>query len=385
MSRKIGTELRYGTAEEAGMLQERLDIAKNLTKKWVDQDILNSAVHLVARHGIIVLHEAFGKVTYEPDSSLAELDTIYLMTSLTKPVTAASLMCLVEDGLVGINHPVVDYIPEFVGDGKDKVLVRQLLTHTSGITDEDTGKYIESKRGKVEIPTCEPTQHPQLNEFYFLMYDVPLSFPTGKEMQYADWNYNLIGEIVRRVSGKSLESFTRERIFVKLGMNNSYFEPPNEIKSRIAIPINMFPPDSIEGVTNLPSGCCGLITTAMDMAIFTRMFLNKGMYGDKRIISPPSVYEMTHNQIPGIPAKYGDEYFPEANWSYGWGMARGWFDGGVMHSPKAFSHGGWGTCYLWGDPEYNLVGAFFATSNNAERGYREHGLFVNVVMSAIDD
>ena len=56
-----------------------------------------------------------------------------------------------------------------------------------------------------------------------------------------------------------------------------------------------------------------------------------------------------------------------------------------MHSPKAFGHGGWGAVYLWGDPEYDLVGAFFAASNNAERGYREHGLFVNVVMSAIDD
>jgi serine-type D-Ala-D-Ala carboxypeptidase len=359
MSKKTGTPLRYGTTEEAGMLPERLQVAKDITQKWVDQGTLNSVVALVARHGVIVLHDAFGKVTYEQDSPPAELNTLYGLASLTKPVAASALMCLVEDGLVGLNHPVVDYIPEFVGEGKDKVLIKQLLTHTSGIADEDVGKHIESKKGKVEIPPCEPTQHPQFNEAFFLMYDVPLSYLTGKEMQYSGWGYNVIGEIIRRVSGKLLDDFAKERIFNKLGMKDSDYKTP--------------------------AGAGGLHSTAMDMAIFMQMFLNKGIYGENRILCPSSVYEMTHNQIPGIGAKYGDEFFPEANWCYGWAMSRQWFDEGVMHSSKAFGHGGWGTTYLWGDPDYDLVGAFFAVSNNLEKGYREHGLFVNVVMSAIND
>ncbi len=382
MSKNTGLQLRYGTPGEAGMLPDRLDIAKQLTEKWVNQGILNSAVTLVARHGVIVLHEAFGKVTYEPDSSLAELDTLYLMTSLTKPVTATALICLVEDGLVGLNCPVVDYIPEFVGEGKDKVLMRQLLTHTSGIDDEDVGKHVESKRGKVEIPPCEPTQHPKLNERFFLMYDVPLSYTPGKEMRYADRNYDLIGEIIRRVSKNSLDSFARERIFDRLGMNNSYFAPSGSVKHRIAIPsTDILPSFNLNAMT--PSGCCGLATTAMDMAMFTQMFLNKGVYGDKRIISPPSAYEMTINQIPGISATWGDDFFPEANWSYGWAVDKDWWDSGSLQSSKTFWHGGWGTCYLWGDPVYDIVGAFFATSNN-KRGYTESGLFTNTVMSAIE-
>lgn len=384
MDKRTGLQLKAGMPEEAGMLSERLQIAKDLTQKWIDQGTLNSAVILLARHGVVVLHEAYGKVTYEPDPPSAELDTLYLMTSLTKPVTAASLMCLVEDGLVGLNHPVVDYIPEFTGEGKDKVLVRQLLTHTSGLVDDDVYKYIGDKRGKVDIPPCEPTQHPRLNESYYLMHDIPLSFTTGKEMQYADWNYNLIGEIIRRISKKSLESFTKERIFDKLGMKNSYFETPQELKNRIAIPSNMFTPKIIEEIIELPTGSGGLVTTAMDMSVFTQMFLNKGIYGDKKIISPPSAYEMTINQIPGISARWGDEFFPEANWGYGWAVDKGWWDSGSLQSSKTFWHGGWGTCYLWGDPVYDIVGAFFATSNN-ERGYMESGLFTNAVMSAIDD
>jgi CubicO group peptidase (beta-lactamase class C family) len=380
MGKKTGAELKYGTAEEAGMSQERLDIAKHLTKKWIDQDILNSAVILAARYGVIVLHESFGKLTYEPDSPLAGLDTLYLMASLTKPVTATTLMCLVEDGLVGICHPVVDYIPEFIGEGKNKVLIKHLLTHTSGIGGGDVYKHIESKRGKVEIPHCEPTQHPQLNEDFFLMYDAPLSYATGKEMQYDGWNYSLIGEIIRRVSGKSLGDFTKERVFDKLGMKDSYYGIPSDNRrNRVAkASTKLVPTEWNEDL--LPNGRVGLVSTVMDMAIFTQMFLNKGAYGDEKVLCPSSVYE-----IPGIGARYGEEFFSEANWSYGWSMSRYWFDEGSMHSPKSFGHGGWGTVYLWGDPEYDLVGAFFATSNNAERSYREHGLFVNVVMSAIDD
>lgn len=380
MSKKTGLQLRYGTAEEAGMLQERLDIAKNLTKKWVDQDILNSAVILVARHGVVVLHEAFGKINYKPDSPSAELDTLYLMSSLVKPVTATALMCLVEDGLVGLIHPVVDYIPEFVGEGKDKVLVRQLLTHTSGIDNEEVSKHIESKRGKVEIPPCEPTQHPKINENLFLMYDAPLSCTVGKEMRYSDWGYGLIDEIVRRVSGKSIDSFIRERIFDKLGMKDSYYRIPDYVRNRVArCSVKLVGENAEEWIP------LDFTTTTMDMAIFMQTFLNRGIYGENRILCSSSVYEMTHNQIPGISARWGDEFFPEANWCYGWAISRQWFDEGSMHSSKAFGHGGWGTCYLWGDPDYDLVGAFFTTSNNAERSYREPGLFVNVVMSAIND
>ena len=337
MSKKIGTQLRYGTAEEAGMLPDRLDIAKQLTEKWVDQDILNSAVVLVARHGVIVLHEAFGKINYKPDSPPAELDTLYLMASLGKPVIATALMCLVEDGLIRLDDPVVDYIPEFIGEGKDKVLVKQLLTHTSGISDEDFNKHAESKRGKVEIPPCEPTQHPKINENLFLRYDAPLSYATGKEMRYSSWGYSLIGEIVRRISGKPLDSFIEERIFDKLGMKDSHWRTPNHVMNRVARRSVKLIGENEEEFIPL----C-FATTTMDMAIFMQMFVNKGIYSENRILCSSSVFEMTRNQIPGIGARYGDEIFPEANWSYGWGMSRQWFDEGVMHSPKAFGHGGWG-------------------------------------------
>ncbi len=381
-------KLRYGMPEEAGMLPERLDVAGELTKRWVEQNILNSAVILVARRGTIVLHEAFGRLNFEPDSPPIGLDTIYLMTSLTKPVTATALLCLVEDGLVGLNHPVVDYIPEFVGEGKEKVMVRQLLTHTSGITDQDVEKHSAEKRNKVNVPACDDTQHPILNEYLFLGYDAPLSLMPDKEMRYCNYNYDLVGEIIRRVSGMSMDRFVTDRIFEKLGMSDSHYGTPEYKRNRIAVRSDRLTErvkwsDSL--LRDWRSGSSGMTSTALDMSIFAQMFLNKGVYDNERILSQSSAAIMTQNQIPGIGAIYRDQIIPKACWGYGWSIIgeKNAIDRGSLRSSKSFGHGGWGTVYLWCDPIYEIIGAFFSTSNNAERTYKESGLFENIVMSSI--
>jgi len=383
----MNTTLRSGTPEEAGMFPERLQVAKNTSKKWVDQGILPALVILVARHGVIVLHEAFGKVKRIPESPPTELDTIFMMTSLSKPVTGAALMCLVEDGLVGLNTPVADYIPEFSGENKDKVMVNHLMTHTSGMT-EDIYKYHESKKGTVEVPPAESTQHPTFNKSLFTMYDAPLNISPGEMMSYCDYNFDLIGEIIRRVSGKSLDAFVRERIFGPLEMKDSYYETPDSVKPRVAQRIvEVVREGTDEKVTEYPSGGWGLISSAMDMASFTQMFLNKGMYGDKRVLSPASAHEMTRNQLPGVKAKFKDEILSEANWGLGWGVygTKDWFTCGDLPSSESFWHGGWGTCYLWADPVCDIVGAFFSVTTRSKMSYRESGLFTNMITAAVMD
>ena len=139
----MDNKLRYGTPEEAGMSPGKIQQARDLVEEWSKQEQYPAIVVLVARRGVIVLHEAFGKLTPEPDSPPLELDSIFPLTSQTKPITATLAMSLVEDGLISLNHPVVDYIPEFVGENKDKIMVHHLLTHTSGLAWGDMEEHVE--------------------------------------------------------------------------------------------------------------------------------------------------------------------------------------------------------------------------------------------------
>src|SRR4051794_26033125 len=110
--------LREGTPEEAGMSTARMQRVADLTRGWVERGPLRALVVAIVRRGILVLHEAYGTLGPEPDSPPVTRDSIFALKSLSKPITATAIMVLVEDGLLGLNRPVVDYIPEFIGAGK---------------------------------------------------------------------------------------------------------------------------------------------------------------------------------------------------------------------------------------------------------------------------
>ena len=117
-----------------------------------------------------MLHEAFGRLTPDDNAPPVKRDTIYPLSSLTKPITATAAMLLVEDGLLGLQRPVSEYLPEFSGEGKQAVMVHHLLTHTSGLREQDVNAHAAKKRGVVAIPPPEETQHPWINEDLFLGY-----------------------------------------------------------------------------------------------------------------------------------------------------------------------------------------------------------------------
>src|SRR5207245_1366117 len=148
-------------------------------------------------------------------------DTIYPLSSLTKPIIATAAMLLVEDGLLGLQRPVSEYLPELSGEGKQAVMVHHLLTHTSGLRDQDVNAHAAKKKDVLAIHHPEATQHSWINEYLFLRYDAPLGKPPGVEMFYCNYGYMLLGEIVRRVSGQALADFARARIFEPLGMQDT--------------------------------------------------------------------------------------------------------------------------------------------------------------------
>src|SRR5690349_3333994 len=125
-------QLRHGTADEVGMLPERVAHVRDLCARWVKSGHTPTLGVCVARRGTIVLHETFGVLGPGPDSPRLGPDALYPAMSITKTVTATLAMQLVEDGILGINRPAKDYLPEMAGDGVEDILVHHLLTHTTG-------------------------------------------------------------------------------------------------------------------------------------------------------------------------------------------------------------------------------------------------------------
>ena len=359
-------KLRTGTPGEAGMSPQRVRHVVDLARGWVEEGITPALVVLVARRGVIVLHEAFGRLGPEPDAPPLPRDAIFPLCSLSKPITATAAMILVEEGLLGLNRPVQWYLPEFVGEGKEQVCVHHLLTHTSGLKEEDWFAHVESDRATVGIPPPAPTTHPFVHEWLFPAYDMPLWKAPGTEMSYCDLNYELLGEIVQRVSGQSLADFTRERIFQPLGMADTSWGVPEALKLRLV----RRAADEVDAdlmaqfrLGEVPWACGGACSTALDVAVFGQMFLNRGAYGEARVLSPATVAAMTRNQIPGISGRMDEEFFPEASWGLGWsihGSNKTLRYAEPLQSPQSFCHGGGGGVMLWVDPVYELVMAYFS-------------------------
>jgi CubicO group peptidase (beta-lactamase class C family) len=385
------TTLLPGNPEDVGMSRQQLQRVRELAGGWLEQGLIQGLVALVARRGQIVLYERFGRQLPEMDSPLVALDSIFPMASITKIFTATAVMLLVEEGRVGLNRRVREYVPEFAGEGKDAILVRHLLTHTSGIDEDQLEAYAKERLG-IAIPTTEATLHPLMNEYLVLRYDCPLSKPPGAEMSYADFNLELAGEIVRRVTGKSLADFAGSRIFEPLGMTDTHYcraDVPRERRAWRGPSLEDPWRDALE-VERIVQGASRSWATAMDMAIFCQMFLNQGAYGDVRILSPASVAEMTRNQIPGVSATFLNETFPEASWGLGWSI-HGNKTGlcGTLYSPEAFEHWGAGGAYVWVDPLYDLVGIYLAAApdphSDEGKAMWRNDIFTDAVTAAVVD
>ncbi len=321
-------ELRPGTPKEAGMLPEQIDRARDLCAGWVKSGHTPAIVALVARRGVIVLHEAFGKLRPEADSPPVRLDTVFPVTSITKPMTATLVMCLVEDGLLGLNRPVVDYLPEMCGEGTDQILVHHLLTHTSGFNEEEIEPYTEQKmsEGSVEIGPHEPTQHPLIHSFLTLRWSAPLWKPPGAEL-----------------------------------------------------------------VEEIPAAFGGVFSTAMNLAIFGQTFLNGGRYGSTRLLSGPSVAAMTRDQNPGIGMEFAGRWYEDSAYGYGWFVHTGGvfpYVNGSLWSLGSFAHSGVSGGLLWVDPVEGIVGVYLEVLMQQVKELLplwNADLFQNVVTSAVED
>lgn len=396
------TELRYGTSAEAGMLPEQVERARAVAERLVKEGETPSLIVLAARRGVIFLHEAFGALRPGDDASPLERDSIFPLSSLTKPITATLVLGLVEDGLIGLNRPAVEYLPELCGEGTGEILVHHLLTHTSGFEIEALNTFVVPRFLEgIEFPPCPPTQHPLIHEVLELFWPAPVHERPGQHMYYANHNYELLGEIVRRVGGRPITNLAQERVFGPLGMTDSYYVVPESVEPRIV----KRAPDAagaqslhkyMQGIDSrqmqeTPYAGGGMFSTARDLAAFGQAFLCGGRYGSARILSRPSVEAMTRNQIPGVPADIRDEHHDEASWGYGWMVEshEKWVSNtGSLIEPGTYGHGGGGGVMLWVDPPNEIVGVYLSVAKQG-KGPEDQiwylDLFQNAVTSAVED
>src|SRR5262245_19836120 len=217
--------LKEGPPESVGMDPLRVTRLRELCSGWVKSGDTPSLVVLVARRGTIVLHEAFGVRHHEDTTPTLKPDSIFPIASLTKPMTAALVMCLVEDGLIGLNRPFIEYIPELDVpgvQGLEEARVADLLSHTSGIEDLQWATFINAAAAKSpDLPPPEAGQHSAINRRIRLAAGAPLARRPGSAMIYSNFGYHLLADIVRRVSGLPFWQFARSRLFEPLGIRDS--------------------------------------------------------------------------------------------------------------------------------------------------------------------
>lgn len=389
-------ELTNGTAEEAKVSPAVVELIRTRAIAWVEEGIHQGMVLLAAREGIIFFHEAFGLQTPGENGRPMPLDAIFPLASVSKVITSTAAMVLVEEGLLGLNRPVQEYIPEFIGEDKENVLVYQLMTHTSGIPDDEAVWAIVDERmaSGEEIPPAESNEHPEVHQIVQYGLDIPLATSPGEIMVYSSYGIQLVGEIIRRVSGQSLEDFSRERLFDPLGMKDTTYVVPQSLRSRVVIRPDHAPyPDlNKPEVQERPSPSSGAYSTAMDMATFGQMYLNEGSYGDVRVLSPMAIRAMTRNQIPGIRAQIFEEKFPEGGWGLGWSINLGYKGqtyGEQLVPTSAYGHGGAGGIHIWMDPVNDIVGIYFSIvmsnreSDQPNDPISNSDLFMNMIAAAL--
>ncbi len=319
--------------QEMGLPEDAFRETEQVLADYVEKKAFPGAALVVGYRGSVVLDTAAGRLDYSNASAAVTGDTIYDLASVSKAVaTTSAAMMLVESGRLLLNAPVQDYLPEFKGEGKEKIKVIDLLTHSAGLP-AFKPLYLEAKG---------------YNAILKLIFDVPLEYAPGTKSVYSDFSMILAGEIIARASARPLEKILADRLFGPLGMKSTEYRPAKNLLPRIA-PTEDDPwrnriirgevHDENAFAMGGVAGHAGLFSTAHDLAIFAQTLLNRGFYDHRRYFNPETIARFT--------ALQGS---PEGGRGLGWGkpVPGKWTE--RVFSPQAFGHTGFTGTSIWIDP-----------------------------------
>jgi uncharacterized protein YbbC (DUF1343 family)/CubicO group peptidase (beta-lactamase class C family) len=307
-----------------------LSVIDSIVQEAIRDGQIPGAVVLVGHDGQVIYRKAFGERSLEPRREAMTVDTIFDLASLTKVVaTTTAVMQLVQKGQIRVNEPVAKYIPEFAENGKEEITIRELLTHFSGLPqDLDLSQPWEGREAGLRMAYAEK----------------PIYAP-GSRFLYSDVNFIVLGALVERVSGMSLQDYCEKNIFVPLKMTRTRFLPPASWLPKIA-PTQYDEHDKmLRGVVHDPTvrrmggvaGQAGLFSTADDLAKFAQALL-----GGSTILSPLMVEKMTTPQQPPT---------SEVLRGFGWDIDSPYSSNrGDLLPVGSFGHTGFTGTSLWIDP-----------------------------------
>jgi CubicO group peptidase (beta-lactamase class C family) len=364
---------------------ERLQRIDKLLQQYIDSGWIKGADALIARNGKIVYYRAFGFADAEQKLKM-KTNSIFRIASQTKAITSVAVMMLFEEGKFLLDDPISKYIPAFAHpkvlaefNPKDstyttinanrEITIRDLLTHTSGIDYAQIGsnnmKAIYAKAG---LQAGFVSDKILLADAINKLATLPLAHQPGQRFTYG-LNTDVLGYLVEKVSGESLDRFFKERIFDPLGMNDTYFYLPQKKYSRL---VAVYTPDkqqhlikwnaeTFPGISvDYPivngtyyAGGAGLSSTILDYATFLQMLLNKGEYNGRRLLSRHTVDLMTANQI-------GDLNVEKDKFGLGFQVTTEKGQAIFGQTEGSFSWGGFYGTTFWADPKEHLVCLFFA-------------------------
>jgi CubicO group peptidase (beta-lactamase class C family) len=321
-----------------------------------------------------IYHRAFGFAETVPEEIPLQKDSVFDVASLTKVmVTTPLVLMLAEEGRLALEDPVSRFFPEYVGGGRESVRLRHLLTHTSGVGNlPGTYLLLSGKEAYLQAILAWPLRH-----------------PPGERRIYSDFGMMLLGFVVEKVSGQTLDSLADQRIFRPLGLRRTQFYPPLAWRWRCAaLEICPWRQGLVRGVVHDENcyamggiaGHAGLFSTAEDMAVFSRMLLNGGTWSGKRVLEEESIEAMLADQ--NIP----DATFQRLGWQVQEeiGQKTGW-----LLSPKTFGHTGFPGDSLWIDPDHETVAILLSNAIHPYRDQADRTLlrkgFHEILTGALED
>lgn len=291
------------------------------------------AYAMVGRRGGVIAAVSVGRIDWTTTAATPNDSTLWDLASLTKVLGMTSaMMQLVERGLVELDAPAQRYLPEWIGPNKDRVTVRHLLTHTSGLP---------AFRRYDTLTT-------NADSIVAMLLAEPLDTLPGARMVYSDIGAYVAGRIVERVSGMSLDRYLAERVFGPIGARETMYRPPAPLLARIAPTEIDTIRGKIHGTVHDPrafyiggvSAHAGLFGSGRDLARMAQLYLNGGELAGVRVFRPETIELFTTRQV--------------ADRALGWQKPSGTNTAGHLMSERAFGHTGFTGTSLWIDPERDI-------------------------------
>jgi CubicO group peptidase (beta-lactamase class C family) len=406
-------DLPMAKAETVGMSTRRLERIHDYIQGYMDRNEIAGAVTMVARHGKVVHFEAQG-LRDKDDHTPMQKDTIFSLMSMTKPIVSTALMMLWEEGRFLLDDPIAKWLPSYADkqvmeQGKlvkaKPVTVRQILTHTSGLSltgtdgpavenalasqEQRDAALLEQQRQRQAQSQPQQTRPKTVAEAIERAAPLPLNFQPGSQWQYGS-STDFVAVLVEKMTNMTIDQFLRERMFQPLGMRDTYYNIPREKVGRVA---TVYRPDKDGHITLLRKpeyrepttyfpGVAGLNATAADYFRFAQMLLNGGDYDGQRLLGRMTVNQMFSNQIGS-----GKTVYVRGE---GWGFGLG---AGVLTDPAKSADGLSIGTWSWGgadgtlfyiDPREDLVALLMVQLNPYARS-QIRPKFSNVVSQAIID